>query len=151
MLEVKMCFIMFKYYGYSPLYNANHHRLTCKMYDLLQRKRPYFLSWNFHSVLFWGANSYTMYSTKFLSQGAVKNFERPQLTKVNRAYGFFEKLLLDDSLYSIAKLAKYAHEYQFLPKFYQYLINKPSFTTFTLQNFGLKPYQYVWSKTLTYN
>ena len=35
-VEVKMCFIVLKYYGYSALYNANLHRLTCKM-PLLQK------------------------------------------------------------------------------------------------------------------
>ena len=49
LLEVKMCF-----WGYSALYNATLHRLTCKM-PLLQkneikRKRPFFFSWNFHTV-----------------------------------------------------------------------------------------------------
>ena len=36
LLEVKMCFIMLKYGGYSALYNATLHRLTCKM-PLLQK------------------------------------------------------------------------------------------------------------------
>ena len=31
LLEVRMCFIMLKYWGYSALYNSNLHRLTCKM------------------------------------------------------------------------------------------------------------------------
>ena len=36
LLEVKMCFIMLKYWDYSALYNATLHRLTCKM-PLLQK------------------------------------------------------------------------------------------------------------------
>ena len=36
LLEVKMCFIMLKYWCYSALYNATLHRLTCKM-PLLQK------------------------------------------------------------------------------------------------------------------
>ena len=45
--EVKMCFVMLKYWGYSALYNATLHRLTCKM-PLLQKwnkkKMPIFFS-----------------------------------------------------------------------------------------------------------
>ena len=52
-LEVKMCFIMLKYYGYLALYNGNLHRLTCKKHFLQKvkwKENAQFFSWNFHTI-----------------------------------------------------------------------------------------------------
>ena len=38
LLEVKMCFIIFKYQGYGALYNAHLHKLTCNMFLLQEVK-----------------------------------------------------------------------------------------------------------------
>ena len=83
LLEVKMCFIMLKYWGYSALYNATLHRLTWKNAPFtksgIKRKCQFFFSLNFHTVF---REQIAIFYQIFKSGSSKNFFKCPQFTKV---------------------------------------------------------------------